>query len=250
MNATEPAIDTAPPPAWDVDVDLVVVGAGVAGMTAALVAAIEGRRVLIVESAPQVGGTSARSSGTVWIPANDQMRDAGFTDEPEAAMQYLDALVGDRAARELREAYVRRGPEMLRYLEQHADIRFRPYPGQPDYRQELPGARTGWRALEPLPFDGRDLGERFAEVGPPLRELMLFGGWGGLMVTRGEVARLLRLGTSWDALRLGVTLVARFAWDRLKHRRGTRLVLGNALVARLYQHVLQRNVAVWLSADA
>ncbi|MGE3857673.1 MAG: FAD-dependent oxidoreductase [Dehalococcoidia bacterium] len=254
MTATAPtstpATDPAPPAAWDTTVDLVVVGAGVAGLTAALVAAIEGARVLVVEKATQVGGTSARSSGTVWIPGNDPMVAEGFTDEPEAAMTYLDALVGDRAPRELRQSYVDHGPEMLRYVEAHAGVRFRPYPGQPDYRQELPGARTGWRAVEPLPFDGRELGEHFAEVGSPLRELMLFGGWGGMMVTRGEVARLLKLGTSWDALKLGASLVARFVRDRLRHHRGTRLVLGNALVARLYRNTLQRGVDVWLDAPA
>ena len=45
--------------------DLIVLGAGVGGMTAALVAAIEGLRVLLIEKSGQVGGTSARSSGTV-----------------------------------------------------------------------------------------------------------------------------------------------------------------------------------------
>jgi succinate dehydrogenase/fumarate reductase flavoprotein subunit len=54
--------------AFDAEYDLIVLGAGAAGMTAALVAAIEGARPLLVESTAYVGGTSARSSGTLWIP--------------------------------------------------------------------------------------------------------------------------------------------------------------------------------------
>ncbi|MFA7249187.1 MAG: FAD-dependent oxidoreductase, partial [Dehalococcoidia bacterium] len=229
--------------------DLVVVGAGVGGLTAALVATLEGRRALIIERAPTVGGTSARSSGTVWIPNNPDMVRNGMTGDHAAALEYLDALVGGRAGRDLREAYLAAGPDMLRYLEALTDVRFRPYPAQADYRQELPGAATGWRALEPLPFDGRTLGDRFAEVAPPLPELMLFARLGGMMVTRGEVARLLRLGRSWDALALGLRLVARFARDRMRYRRGTRLVLGNALVARLYRNVIDRGATTWLSTS-
>jgi succinate dehydrogenase/fumarate reductase flavoprotein subunit len=132
---------------------------------------------------------------------------------------------------------------MVAYLEHHAGLRFRPYVQYPDYRQDVPGAAQGWRALEPLPFDGRLLGARFDEIAWPLPELTLFG---GMMVTRGEVARLLKIGRSWDAFALGARLVTRYALDRLKYRRGTRLVLGNALVARLYRHVIERGVEVRL----
>jgi len=69
-----------------------------------------------------------------------------------------------------------------------------------------------------------------------------------MMVTRGEAARLLRIGRSLDALCLGATLVSRFALDRLRYKRGTRLVLGNALAARLFRNLLDRRVAVWFSA--
>jgi succinate dehydrogenase/fumarate reductase flavoprotein subunit len=231
--------------------DLVVLGAGVGGLTAALVAALEGMSVLVLERGAQVGGTSARSSGTVWIPDNPSMRRAGMTDDALLALQYLEALAGARSPLEMRETYVREGPRMLEYLAQRVELPFQPYPAAPDYRQDLPGAAQGWRPLEPLAFDGRRLGRHFDEVAWPLPELMLFG---GMMVTRGEAARLLKLGTNLDSFWLGLRLVARFAWDRLRWRRGTRLVLGNALVARLYRHVLDQaqagRAAVWLGADA
>lgn len=227
---------------WDEDYDVVVVGAGAAGMTAALVAAIEGLRTLLIERSSQIGGTTARSSGSVWIPDNPQQRRFGISEDAAAARAYLDALVGARAERALREAFLAAGPEMLAYLESRADVGFQMYRHSPDYRQELPGAAAGGRPLEPLPFDGRTLGQDFDRVRAPIPELMLFG---GMMVTRGEAARLLRMARSWDSFALGLRLIARYAADRTRYRRGTRLVLGNALAARLYKNLLDRRVPVW-----
>ncbi|HSD52641.1 MAG TPA: FAD-binding protein [Burkholderiales bacterium] len=217
---------------FDAEYDLVVLGSGASGMTAALAAAVEGARVLVLESTSRIGGTSARSSGTLWIaPVGDA-----------AAAVYLDALVGDKADRTLRAAFLAAGPAMVACLEQHAGFTFRPYPAHPDYRQDLPGAAGGQRPLEPPEFDGRLLGDEFERVGAPIPELMLFG---GMMVTRSEAARLLRAGRSVDGTLLGARLVLRYLADRLRYPRGTRLVLGNALVARLYKSLLDRRVPVW-----
>ena len=225
--------------------DLIVVGAGVGGLTAALVAKLSGLRVLLLEKSSQVGGTSATSSGTVWIPDNPYQRSHGITDDAGEALRYLDALVGKSASREMREAFVAAGTEMLSFLEAATELRFQPYETAPDYRQEVPGAAEGWRPLEPLAFDGRTLGRRFSEVRAPIPELMLFG---GMMITRGEAARLLKAHRSWSSFLLGARLVTRYAVDRLRHQRGTRLVLGNALVAQLYKNLLDRDVPVWLNS--
>lgn len=231
--------------AFDAEYDLIVLGAGAAGMTAALVAAIEGARPLVVESTAYVGGTSARSSGTLWIPDNPAMRKSGVSRDAEFASAYLDALVGDQADPSLRKAFLAAGPRMIAYFEKHAGFAFRPYPEHPDYRQDLPGAAMGGRPLEPPAFDGRLLADQFDRVAWPIRELMLFG---GMMVTRGEAVRLLRAFKSVDAALLGARLALRYLADRLRYRRGTRLVLGNALVARLYKGLLERQVPVWFSA--
>ena len=212
---------------------MIVVGAGASGMTAALVAANEGASVLVLESTSQVGGTSARSSGTLWIPR-----------DTEAAATYLDALVGDKADRAMRQAFLAAGPAMIAYLEEHAGFAFRPFEHHPDYRQELPGAALGVRPLESPPFDGRTLGDEFDKLGWPIPELMLFG---GMMVRRVEAEQLMRAAKSIDAALVGARLVARFLADRLRYRRGTRLVLGNALVGRLFKNLLDRKVPIWLS---
>ena len=57
---------------WDREVDVLVFGAGMGGMTAALIAALEGLDVLLCEKTDQVGGTTATSAGTVWIPGSSQ----------------------------------------------------------------------------------------------------------------------------------------------------------------------------------
>jgi succinate dehydrogenase/fumarate reductase flavoprotein subunit len=233
------------PRQWHKDYDVVVLGAGAAGLTAAIVSAIEGKRTLLIEKSDQIGGTSALSSGSAWIPNNAYQRRSGITDDAEAALAYLDALVGDRSDRKLREAFIAVGPDMLAYLEQHIDLRWLMYDVQPDYDQELSGATIGGRALMPLAFDGRTLRKDFDRLRGPIPEFMLFG---GMMITRGEAARLLRIGRNLDSFLLGAKLCGRYILDRMRYRRGTRLVLGNALVAHLFKNLRDRQARIWYNA--
>ena len=221
--------------------DLVILGSGAGGLTAALTASLNGLRPLVLDHSDRIGGTSARSSGTVWIPGNHYLRGYGVRDDRERAAHYLASLVGGRGERAMWQAFLDNAPLMLADLEKRAAIGFRPYMTAPDYRQDHPGAASGGRALEPLPFDGRLLAADFARLAWPLPELMLFG---GMMLTRGEAAQLLRADRSPAAMRLGTQLVARYLLDRLRYERGTRLVLGNALVARLFKDLLDRGVPV------
>lgn len=230
------------PTQWDEAYDFVVLGAGTAGLTAAIVSAIEGKHTLLIEKSDHIGGTSALSSGSAWIPNNSYQRRNGITGDAKAALAYLDALVGARSDRKLREVFIAAGPDMLEYLEQHIDLRWLMYDIQPDYDQKLPGATTGGRALMPLPFDGRTLGKDFDRLRGPIPEFMLFG---GMMITRGEVTRLLRIGRNLDSLLLGAKLCGRFILDRMRYKRGTRLVLGNALVAHLFKHLRDRHATIW-----
>jgi len=93
--------------------DVVVLGSGAAGLTAALVAKINGARVTVLEKASQISGTSAWSGGMIWIPNNPHMRAKGIADSREEALTYLAALSHDLILPELAEAYVDTGPEMV-----------------------------------------------------------------------------------------------------------------------------------------
>jgi hypothetical protein len=92
------------------------------------------------------------------------------------------------------------------------------------------------RALEPLPFDGRLLGPWFPLVRPPIPEFTVLG---GMMVDRTDINHLLAMTKSWPSFKHALRILLRHATDRLRHPRGTRLVMGNALVARLLYSLTQ-----------
>lgn len=229
----------------DGETDVVIIGSGVAGLTAALTARLEGLSCVVLEHCATFGGTSARSSGTVWIPDNPYLRERGITGDRAEAERYLCALAGTRTE-PLWQRFLDAGPTMVSDLERRTGIGFSPYMHAADYRQDCPGAASGGRALEPLPFDGRRLGGEFGRLALPLRELMVFG---GMMVTRAEAAKLLTAWKNPAAAWLGLRLTARYFADRLTHPRGTRLVMGNALVARLAEAVLARDGVIVTDAE-
>ncbi|SDR50768.1 Succinate dehydrogenase/fumarate reductase, flavoprotein subunit [Paraburkholderia fungorum] len=216
----------------DENYDLIVVGAGAAGLAAASVGAAQGHRVLLIEHTARIGGTTAISGGMVWIPANHKMQEAGLDDSAEAARRYIDETVPGGANGERMRAFLQHGDPAIRYLEVHTALKLRPVRRYPDYYPDLPGATAGGRVLEPVPFDGRELGRDFALLRDPLPEFMLFG---GMMISREDIPKLRRIGKSplatWDVLKL----IGRYGWQRLRAHRGTTLVLGNALAARLFK---------------
>jgi glycine/D-amino acid oxidase-like deaminating enzyme len=210
--------------------DLVVVGAGGAGLSAALFAAIDGAKVLLVERTEYVGGTTAWSAGTSWIPGTELGAQVNPGDTLAEAARYLDRAVGERTAAALRQAFLDHGAEAVRRIQAHSEVRYRACPRHPDYLSELEGSTVNGRALEPLPFDGRRLGRLFGLLRPPIPEFTVLG---GMMVDRTDINHLLGMTKSLASLRHSLGIIARHALDRLRHPRGTRLVMGNALVGRL-----------------
>ena len=225
------------PPGYDV----VVIGAGAAGMSAALFAAIRGARTLLVEKSGFVGGTSALSAGSIWIPNTRHASAVAASDSADNAERYLQQIIGNRADANLRAAFLKAGPEAVEVLENHSDVKLRAYPRHPDYRSELEGAVVAGRALEPLPFDGRLLGDALRLVRPPIPEFTLLG---GMMVDRTDIGHLLSAATSMKSLLHTAKLLARYGRDRLSYPRGSRLVMGNALVGRLLYSLIRRDVDI------
>ncbi|GFM20317.1 fumarate reductase/succinate dehydrogenase flavoprotein domain-containing protein [Mycobacterium sp. PO1] len=143
---------------WDHDVDVVVLGSGGAGLTAALTAAVHGASVQVYEKSATVGGTTAVSGGIMWIPAHKRSSAGELT--PEDAMAYLRAQSLGYMDDELVETFVHTGADMLDFVEAHSDLRFEVAQGFPDYKPELPGGQPGGgRSLNTKPFDLAELGE-------------------------------------------------------------------------------------------
>jgi succinate dehydrogenase/fumarate reductase flavoprotein subunit len=221
--------------------DVVVLGAGAGGMTAAAVAAASGLDVLVLEKTGFVGGTTAVSGGMVWVPGNSKAAAIGQPDSIDAARAYLARLVPGTHNEAVREAFLSNAAGAIAWLEAHTSVRLQPVPVYPDYYPDLPGAALGGRVLEPVAFDATRLGAAFALLRPPLPEFTLFG---GMMVARPEIAHFRRIGRSWRSARRVAALLARHARERVGHPRGTTLVLGNALAAQLLHTLLRPNVAL------
>ncbi|WP_377322858.1 3-oxosteroid 1-dehydrogenase [Pimelobacter simplex] len=149
--------------------DVVVVGAGGAGMSAALAASAQGLDTVLVEKSSYFGGSTARSGGGVWIPGNYALEAAGQVDpgDREAAKTYLDSIVGDVVPKVRRDTYLDRGPEVLDFLREKTPLRFTWVPEYADYLPEQPGGRPRGRSVEPVPLDARFLGDELERLHPP-----------------------------------------------------------------------------------
>ncbi len=132
-------------------VDVIVIGSGAAGLSAALAAAVNGASVVILEKSELIGGTSAMSGAGTWIPNNHHAREAGVADSAEAALIYLCATAPDgwiEKERPLWESFVHHAPDMLRFLEQNSQLRFE-LVHEPDPICEAPGGKPFGRMLSP-----------------------------------------------------------------------------------------------------
>src|SRR5688572_9163009 len=105
-------------------VDVVVLGTGVAGLSAAVAAAEAGASVALMEKGDLVGGTSAYSGGMVWIPNNHLMAAEGLEDSADAALTYLDSMSHGMIDRRLAETFVSKGPGIVKWFEDNTPVAF------------------------------------------------------------------------------------------------------------------------------
>lgn len=215
------------------DVDVVIVGSGAAGLTAAIVAARAGLKVQVLESTAHFGGTTAYSGGGVWIPNNHLMKAAGYDDSRAEADAYLRATLGEHYDADLVNAYLDNAPAMLRYLDEQTEVKLSASP-IPDYAPDAPGWKISRCLLTPE-YDGSRLGPRLAELRPPLPQLTLFG---GMQIDFVDMAHLKTMHRSAASFVHVAKRVASFYWQKLRHGRGTRLINGNALTASLLRSAL------------
>ena len=230
---------------WDQEVDLLVFGSGAAGMTAALVGAHEGLDVVLCEKSPLVGGTTATSGGVLWIPGAGPIVRNGRAEAIEEVRRYLQGELGERIRWDLMDAFLEAGPAAIDYLEQRTEVRFE-HLQHPDYHSDSPGGSAFGRAITPTPFDGRRLGPDFKLVRPPRSVFMILG---GMMVYRREIQTLLKPFASFSTLRHVIKVLTLHAWARLRYPRGTRLLIGNALIGMYLLSLRKKGVPIWINAN-
>jgi 3-oxosteroid 1-dehydrogenase len=222
------------------ELDVVVVGSGGGGLTAALTAALEGLRVVVVEKTPYYGGTTAVSGGGIWIPNNLHQVKAGTSDTPEKAGLFLRTILGDRVSAARQDTYLRCGPEMVAELHDRTRwVRFGHW-SIPDYYPEVVGGSVEGRTLDPELVDGRELGDERARLRPPTPVMDTHG----ITVKAKEFTKLAMMGRTWEGRAMAGKVLLRFCASKLAGAKP--LGAGQALIARLRLALRDLDVPVWV----
>jgi len=154
-------------------VDVIVVGSGITGMSAAITAAHHGRSVVVLEQAKYLGGTSAVSGGWLWVPGNK--KGAAEGDTREAIESYIKAIAQDGYNPELVGGFLDAVPEAMAFFEDNTDMEFVYADMAPDYQMTSPGAREHGRAVTVVRVDGRTAGKDRRRIQPYLSTITVFG---------------------------------------------------------------------------
>ena len=224
--------------AAEVTVDVLVVGSGT-GMAAALAAAELGMSALIVEKTSYVGGSTARSGGAIWLPANPVLLASGSTDTEAAARNYLRAVVGATAPPDRSDSFLQYGGAAVEMLRRTTPMKLSWAKGYSDYHPERPGGSEVGRTCECRPFNTRRLGAQRGRLRPGVMKasfpMPVTGAdyrWLNLMARtpRKSLPRImLRAFQGLGGLLLGRNYVAG----------------GQALTAGMFAGVLRAGIPVW-----
>jgi 3-oxosteroid 1-dehydrogenase len=226
----------------EINVDLLVIGSGT-GMAAALTANELGMSSLIVEKTTYVGGSTARSGGAFWLPANRVLREGGSTDTSASAHRYLQSVVGNTAPPERFESFLENSPATVEMLYRTTPLKFSWAKGYSDYHPELPGGDTVGRTCECQPFDTATLGAKRTMLRPGVMKtkfpMPVTGAdyrWMNLLVRKPLRALpriMLRAFQGLGGLLLGRHYVAG----------------GQGLAAGLFAGVLRAGIPIWTEAS-
>lgn len=228
----------------DVAVDVLVVGTGASGMSAAVTAAAQGLKVLVVDKEARYGGTTARSGGWLWIPGTHLATEQGLREPAGAAKAYLRHEATSHFDEARVDAFLEQGPKAIEFFTRHTCVQFDMPAVFPDYHAEADGGQPGGRSMVTRPFDGRELGARVKQLAPPLPELTVFG----MMLGSGaEIKHFMRAFKSPASFAYVAKRLLRHMADVLRHGRGMTLTNGNALAGRLAKAGMDLDIPVWLS---
>ena len=214
----------------EIECDLLVIGSGAAGMSAAVTAAIKGLDVIVAEAAETLGGTTAWSGGWMWLPRNPLAKAAGIDEDIALPRAYLQSVLGEGFDPERIDSFLTNAPEMVAFLTAHG-MEWEAGNAICDIYADRPGVGTGGRSLIAAPLDGRALGNKIKV----LRKTKWETSFLGMPIQAGADLAAFLTATKSRASFLHVTRrVLRHAWDIMVHGRSMQLCNGVALTARLF----------------
>ncbi|MGE4450835.1 FAD-dependent oxidoreductase [Castellaniella sp.] len=227
--------------------DVLVIGAGVSGLTTAIVAAKQGLEVIVAEKAPVFGGTAAYSGGVLWIPGNHIARAAGIQDSREAALTYIRNEAGAHFDPEATEAFLDTAPEMAEFFEHETHLQFVPTL-YPDYHPDREGGAQQGRSILAKPFDIRALGSDMRRLRPPLRSITFIG----MMFnsSNADIKHFFNATRSLSSFLYVFKRLAAHVKELALYHRGVNVTSGNALMARLAKTAQDLNIPIHTDCPA
>jgi len=238
---------TEPNSAGHLECDLLVIGSGAAGLSAAVTAAWHGLAVIVAEKEPVFGGTTAWSGGWIWAPLNPLARRAGIIEDPDAPRTYLRHVLGNNFDEAKVDAFLEAAPRMVGFFEKNTAVQFEGGSKIPDTYGDAPGAGTGGRSVIAAPFDARGLAKLVGRLRHPMRETTFMG----MTIQAGpDLGAFMNVTRSPRAFLHVARRFTRHLADLALHRRGMQLRNGLALVGRLLRSAADLGVDLRTSARA